>query len=127
MKSIIGAACAIVALTAAMSDAAWANPQHERMRRCNAEAREQALKGDARKAFMSTCLRGKHAAPAAAATEGAEGEGKKEAEPAAAAPAEAEVALTDARSRRKACNQQATERSLKGAERKAFVAECVKA
>ena len=32
--------------------------QQLRMKNCNAEAREQSLKGDDRKAFMSTCLKG---------------------------------------------------------------------
>src|SRR5690606_31052989 len=32
--------------------------QQLRMKNCNAEARAQSLKGDERKAFMSTCLKG---------------------------------------------------------------------
>jgi hypothetical protein len=32
--------------------------QQDRMKRCNAEAGEKALKGDERRAFMSTCLKG---------------------------------------------------------------------
>lgn len=32
--------------------------QQERMRRCNATAKDKALKGDDRRAFMSTCLKG---------------------------------------------------------------------
>jgi hypothetical protein len=32
-------------------------PQRERMQHCNAEANAQQLKGDARKAFMSSCLK----------------------------------------------------------------------
>ena len=62
MKTIIGALGASFALMALTPAQAWANPQHERMRRCNAEAKEQTLKGDERKAFMSTCLRGRHEA-----------------------------------------------------------------
>ncbi|RTL30023.1 MAG: PsiF repeat-containing protein, partial [Rhodocyclaceae bacterium] len=60
MKRILGAGCAVLVLAALAPAQAWANPQHERMKRCNAEAKEQALKGEARKAFMGTCLRGKH-------------------------------------------------------------------
>lgn len=41
--------------------------QQLRMRNCNADAREQGLKGDDRKAFMSTCLRGTHTSSVAAA------------------------------------------------------------
>jgi len=31
--------------------------QQDRMRRCNAEAKEKSLKGDERRAFMSACLK----------------------------------------------------------------------
>jgi hypothetical protein len=40
--------------------------QQEKMKTCNADAKTKALKGAARKTFMSTCLKG-DAAPAAAA------------------------------------------------------------
>jgi hypothetical protein len=33
--------------------------QQQRMKDCNAEAKTKALKGDARKAFMKTCLSNK--------------------------------------------------------------------
>lgn len=130
MKSIFGAACAILVLGAMVPDAAWANPQHERMRKCNAEAREQALKGDARKTFMSSCLRGKHAMPAVEAEADAEAgvaESASAAVPAVSEAPAAKAPVADAKARRKLCNQEATAQSLKGAERKAFVAECVKA
>ena len=32
--------------------------QQERMKRCNATAKEKDLKGDERRAFMSSCLKG---------------------------------------------------------------------
>ncbi len=38
-----------------------ANPQQERMKECNTKA--EGKKGDERKAFMSSCLSGKEAAP----------------------------------------------------------------
>ncbi len=159
MKSIIGAVCATVAVLALTPSQAWANPQHERMKRCNAEAREQALKGDARKAFMSTCLRGKHEAgapeapaaaqPAVAPSAGASSVGAPAsvaAAPAAATPAASPLAAAgaavasgaapalavadggagDDKARAKACDQSATEQSLRGAKRKAFIAECLK-
>ena len=59
MKTIIGAVCASLALMALTPAQAWANPQHERIRPCNAEAKEQTLKGEERKAFMSECLKNK--------------------------------------------------------------------
>ena len=174
MKTIIGAVCASIALMALAPAQAWANPQHERMRRCNAEAKEQTLKGEERKAFMSTCLRGRHeagaapaaagAAPAAApAAAGVDGVGEvvkapvaaavtaaaapaAMAAPAAAVPAPttaapttaapttvapttvaaAETASAEDKARAKACNRSASEQSLRGAKRKAFVAECLK-
>jgi hypothetical protein len=42
--------------------------QREKMKGCNAEAKSQGLKGEARKAFMKTCLSAE-AAPAAPAAE----------------------------------------------------------
>jgi hypothetical protein len=47
-----------------LSTAAFAGPQQEKMKTCNKEAKTKSLKGDERKAFMKTCLRGKEA-PAA--------------------------------------------------------------
>lgn len=40
-------------------------PQQEKMKACNAEAREKALKGGDRKAFMRACLKKERSAPAA--------------------------------------------------------------
>jgi psiF repeat len=34
------------------------SPQAQRMKDCNAQAQQRALAGDARKAFMSDCLKG---------------------------------------------------------------------
>lgn len=53
-----------LAFVASQPLSALANPQHDRMRNCNKTAKEKALKGDERKAFMKTCLSGKTAAPA---------------------------------------------------------------
>ena len=151
MKRILGASCAVLVLVTLAPAQALANPQHERMKRCNAEAKEQALKGDARKAFMGTCLRGKHdaAAPAAApgapvaaaaaaavpaqAGAGAPAQAAAPA-PAAVAPAVAAPAVaaesvqkvsSEDKARQKACNRAATEQSLRGAKRKAFIGECM--
>lgn len=149
MKSIFGAACASLVLASLTPAQAWANPQHERMKRCNAEAKTQALKGEERKAFMGTCLRGKHdpavgsapaatvpatapaalpaaavvpaAAPAAAAPAAAPATAAAQAAP---VPAPVAVAAPD-KAREKACNRAATEQSLRGAKRKAFITECL--
>lgn len=79
--------------------------QQLRMKNCNADAKAQALKGDERKAFMSTCLKGGSADLVAHTDK-------------AAAP-------NPAQSKRKACGAEAKEKGLKGDERKAFVRECV--
>ena len=39
-------------------EATAGNSQQGKMKTCNAEAGKKALKGDERKAFMSTCLKG---------------------------------------------------------------------
>ena len=152
MKRILGASCAVLVLVTLAPAQALANPQHERMKRCNAEAKEQALKSDARKAFMGTCLRGKHEPAAPGAASGAAAAplaavGATPAPAAAAAPSQATATIPAAvapavaaapaaesvqkvssedKARQKACNRAATEQSLRGAKRKAFIAECLK-
>lgn len=74
-------------------------PQQQRMKDCNAEAKAKALAGDARKTFMSSCLKG---------------------ETAAAAPA------TTQQEKMKVCNTQASGKKLKGDDRKAFMSTCLK-
>ena len=41
----------------AANDAKTLTPQQQKMKDCNASAKTQALAGDARKTFMSTCLK----------------------------------------------------------------------
>jgi len=83
--------------------------QQLRMRNCNSEAKAQSLKGDERRAFMSTCLKGGSTGLAAA-----HDDDDKPATPSAA------------QLKRKACNAEAKEKGLKGDERKAFVRGCVR-
>ena len=80
--------------------------QQSRMKACNADAKSQALKGDERKAFMSTCLKGNKATAAQ--------------EPVIA------KQETPRQAQRKACGAEAKSQSLKGEERKEFVKECMK-
>ena len=85
--------------------------QQEKMKSCNADAKGKALKGSARKTFMSSCLKGGDSAMAMA--------------PAAAAPAMAgKTPATSHRASKKACSAEAKEKSLKGADRKAFMKTC---
>ncbi len=55
MKKLFAAAMIALPLTLAAGTAQAAdNPQHQRMKECNADAGDK--KGDERKAFMKTCL-----------------------------------------------------------------------
>ena len=71
--------------------------QQSKMKACNAQAKTDALKGDARQTFMKTCL------------------SKQSDAPVAAAPTQ--------QTKMKTCNTEAT--GKKGAERKAFMKECL--
>jgi hypothetical protein len=75
-----------------------AKTQQDRMAECNQQAGAKQLKGDERKAFMSSCLGGKSTEPARTAQQ----------------------------DRMANCNKQAGEKGLKGDERKAFMSTCLK-
>jgi hypothetical protein len=72
-------------------------PQQQRMSDCNKSAGDK--KGDERKTYMSSCLKGEQ--PAA-------------------------KALTPQQQRMKDCNAKATSQSLSGDQRKAFMSTCLK-
>jgi hypothetical protein len=96
-----------VMLTAALAVpnlASAATAQQSLMKTCNADAKTKGLKGDERKSFMSTCLKGDaSAAPAAGVTD------KQAAQ----------------RAKMKSCNADAKTKALKGDERKAFMKSCL--
>ena len=95
-------ACATTAAFAAMPQAAAKKaltPQQQRMADCSHQA--TGKKGDERKAFMSSCLKGHGAA----------------------APATAKATQQE---KMKACSAEAKSKSLKGADRKAFMSTCLK-
>lgn len=75
--------------------------QREKMANCNQQATDKSLKGDERKAFMSECLKAKHATV----------ESKK---------------LTPQQQKMSACNTEATDKNLKGEDRKTFMSTCLK-
>lgn len=75
-----------------------ANPQQDKMKECNAEAKTENLTGDARKAFMKECLS------------------------AAKAP---EATLTPQQQKMKSCNAEAKTKNLAGDERKVFMKTCL--
>jgi hypothetical protein len=100
--TVIAAAFALSATSAFA-----ANAQQDKMKTCQKEATDKALKGDERKKFVSECLKaGAPAAPAAAAP----------------APAAGPLAPKDAM---KAC--MAAAKGKKGDEFKKFKEECLKA
>ncbi|AVB22224.1 phosphate starvation-inducible protein PsiF [Pseudomonas syringae pv. theae ICMP 3923] len=73
-----------------------ATAQQNKMTTCNADASAKTLKGDERKAFMSTCLK---AAPPPEATQ---------------------------QDKMKTCNATAGSQALKGDARKSFMSDCLK-
>ena len=127
-------------------------PQQQRMVDCNKEATGKT--GDERKTFMSTCLKGESAAPAAKTTQqekmtscNAEatkktltGDARKtfmsaclKGDSAASAPAAAPAAAPTAtakvaqQEKMKSCSTDAKAKGLKGDERKTFMSTCLSA
>jgi len=92
--------------------------QQDKMKDCNAQAKEQHLAGADRKGFMKTCLSN---APAAAATAAP---AVKAADAKADAKAEGK-ALTPQQEKMKTCNADAKSKALKGTERKEFMKTCL--
>ncbi|PKL16133.1 MAG: PsiF repeat-containing protein [Spirochaetae bacterium HGW-Spirochaetae-5] len=85
--------------------------QQEKMKTCNKDAKEKALKGDERKAFMKKCLSGKTSGAPATTT---------------VAPPTATAAPPTQQEKMKACNKDAKDKALKGDERKKFMSDCLK-
>jgi hypothetical protein len=109
MKKLIATiACALLAAGSAAlaQDKAKKEPtekqkaQQERMKACNQKAGDKKLEGDARKSYMSACLKGEE--PAAAAKKSPQ-----------------QQKMAD-------CNKQAADKKVKGDERKAFMSSCLK-
>ncbi|TDT60761.1 psiF repeat-containing protein [Enterobacter sp. AG5470] len=76
-------------------------PQQQRMTLCNQQATAQTLSGDARKHYMSDCVKNTKTEP-----------GQK--------------SLTPQQQRMRECNAQATQQSLKGDDRSKFMSACLK-
>ena len=74
--------------------------QQERMRDCNEQAGAKKMEGDARKKFMSSCLKG-----------ATDKKGEK---------------MSAQQSRMKDCNKQASDKNMKGDDRKKFMSACLK-
>jgi hypothetical protein len=80
----------------ALAQQASPTPQQQRMKDCNAQASKQSLKGDARKSYMSSCLRGD------------------------------KPQLTAQQEKMRSCNRQAGDQQLKGDERRQYMSRCLK-
>lgn len=91
------------ALLLVQSPVIHAGPQQDRMKSCNAEAKEKTLKGDERRTFMKSCLSSASAAKTQAADQS--------------------TVLED---RKRQCRDEAKEKALKGDERKSFLSDCMK-
>jgi hypothetical protein len=104
MNKLIILAC----LGLAVSAPVFAGAQQDKMKGCNQEAKADALTGDARKAFMSKCLKKDYVLKNAPVAEVAK-----------AAPAKQQDKM-------KNCNADAATKALKGEERKAFMKSCLK-
>jgi len=100
MKKLIALVSFGIALS--VSAPAFAVAQQDKMKACNADAKEQALKGDERKAFMKNCLK------------------KDAALDTAAVPASQQNKM-------KSCSAEAKSKALKGQERKDFIKTCLSA
>lgn len=104
MKKLVAALCFMLAASplALAQDkkepSAKQKAQQERMKNCNEQAGSKKLEGDARKSFMSSCLKG---APAASKR-------------------------TAQQDKMKTCNAQAGKQALKGDARKKFMSDCLK-
>jgi hypothetical protein len=103
------ASTAFAATPPAATAAKTHTAQQQRMVNCNKQA--TGKKGDERKAFMSTCLKGGSASATAAP---------------AAATAAAPSAKQAQQGKMKTCNAEAKSKALKGAERKTFMSGCLK-
>ncbi len=125
MKKLITLACLGLALVS--SSSAFAGPQQEKMKGCNIEAKASALKGEERKVFMKKCLSKEYVLKAGTAKPVA----AKPAAPVAASGVAAATVVNAAavgkqQNKMKTCNQEMKTKKLKGEERRAFMATCLK-
>jgi hypothetical protein len=111
----MGAALALLAGQTAFAQESKPNSQQEKMTTCNADAKAKGLKGTERQAFMKSCLSGK----AEATTTGAGASATTGATGSAAAKGSGQ------QEKMKSCNADAKTKGLKGADRKAFMKDCL--
>jgi len=103
-----------------VSSPVFAADQQNKMKSCNKEAKEEGMKGDERKAFMSKCLKKDR-------KEGHKKEHKHDSDDNGDSKKKsASPAQLKQREKMKACNAKAKDDSLKGKERKEFMSKCLK-
>lgn len=98
---LVSLLCGMVFMTTAGAAEKTMTPQQQRMTTCNQQATSKTLKGDARKTYMSDCLKNGSTKPD-------------------------EKSLTPQQQKMKDCNATAAQKSLKGDERKTFMSSCLK-
>lgn len=109
----LGAALALFSGQSAFAQETKTNSQQEKMTTCNADAKTKGLKGAERKEFMKNCLSGK-------STEATTGTGT-----ATDSAGSAATKGTAQQEKMKTCNADAKTKGLKGADRKAFMKDCL--
>ena len=120
MHALLGtlaSALLVVALASAADEKTTHPSQTQRMTECNAQAGEKHLTADARRQFMSACLKGH-------ATKQEETSSAEKDSHSGTAP-DGEHHTTRGE-KMKACNQEASAKSLHGDERKTFMSHCLK-
>ncbi len=121
MHALLGALASILLVVALASaaDEKTAHPsQTQRMTECNAQARERHLTADARRQFMSACLKGH------ATTHEDTSSTEKDSH---SGPSPDGKHHTTQGEKMKTCNQEASAKNLHGDERKTFMSHCLKA
>ncbi|HTT13787.1 MAG TPA: PsiF family protein [Burkholderiaceae bacterium] len=99
---ILIAACLVVPVAVANADEKKLTPQQQKMSDCSKQSAQKKLSGDARKAFMSTCLKGDTTA------------------------APGDKHLSSQQQKMSECSKQAGDKKLAGDEHKAFMSTCLK-
>jgi len=108
----------VVALASAADEKTAPPSQTQKMTECNAQAGEKHLTGDARRQFMSACLKG-HATT--------QEEMSGTAKDAHSGPTPDGKHHTTQGEKMKTCNQEASAKNLHGDERRTFMSSCLKA
>jgi psiF repeat-containing protein len=120
MHALLGtlASVLLVVALASAADEKTAHPsQTQRMTECNAQAAEKHLTADARRQFMSACLKGH----ATSHEDDVSTEKDSRSEPAPDGKHH-----TTQGEKMKTCNQEASAKNLHGDERKTFMSHCLK-